>query len=141
MNLKSMDQTEIDNIIRTTLEKVSMLRGINAKCLPFLLLRLKVGNNKYKEIISAVNEIKGIRRTGKAWISLDFHSAEGLSLKQVMPNPMYDIYFTNDLFDAFYNLSKPNISKLEETITRTPWINHLEFTKKNLLEYEMIKVK
>ena len=139
--MDSKKQLKIDNIINKILEQVSTLKGINSKFLPFLLLRLKVGINKYKEIISTVGKIKEIRRTSKTWISLDFYSTEGLSLKQLMPRPLHDIYFKNDLLDAFSILSKSNMSNLEEIITTTQWITHLESAKRDLLEYEIMVAK
>ena len=139
--MDSKKQLKIDNIINKILEQVSTLKGINSNILPFLLLRLKVGINKYKEIISTVGKIKEIRRTSKTWISLDFYSTEGLSLKQLMPRPLHDIYFKNDLLDAFSILSKSNMSNLEEIITTTQWITHLESAKRDLLEYEIMVAK
>ena len=136
-----MDNMEMNKIIRITVDRVSKSRRVKATFLPFLLLRLKVGNDNYKEIISTVNKVKEIRRTSKAWINLDFHSWEGFSLKQVMPKPIHDIYFKNDLVDAFSNLSKQNMSNLEEVITRTPWTKYLDSAKKNLLEYDILEAK
>ena len=106
------------------------------------LLRLKVGDSARREVACAVNEVEQIRKTSSAWRAVIFFSPKGLPVKEVIPKSLHEARLRNDLMNNFCYLPKrrntPDTATLMMII---PWIDHLESTKNNLLEFQKIESK
>ena len=138
----SMDENERNKKIMKIVEESSRWKDTNLSFLSYRLLRLKVGDSTYREIVCTVNKVKQIRRTSSAWRAMNFYSPKGFSVKEVMPKSLYEIYLRNDLMNNFCYLStRRNISDVATLIMRIPWSDHLERTKNNLLEFQNFEAK
>jgi len=103
------------------------------------LLRKKVGDNMYKEIINLVNEITKIRETNDLWTAViqkkvvtNGESSSSHSAFALMPSELRGIYFGPRLVVATKHLFAKTSSLERERVEKPDWEEMLQEARDNV---------